>query len=516
MVIYIPVIILSLYIFGCSAKNPQIQKNVSYEYKTANNIKNDNTKNIPKSVIYPVVKKKPIVLKRKTGIKHYNIFKGKFFTFTADNAPLSTVLYAISKDTGLNVIISPEVDKNITITANFSNTPLKYALDIIMKLTGLYYEVEGNVIIVKELKTKTFKIPFIHTSSSYKASLGGDVLGTALTLGISTGGGAGGGFGGGLGGSAGSTGLSGNYSIEYKTPEESKDFYKILEENIEALLSDKGRYIFNKTSGILIITDRKKNIELISKYINRVKKELQKQVLIEARIVEVQLSDEYRFGVDWSVLIKDILKTGANLTISQTLALENGAGAISIQGSNFNTLINALKTVGQVKTLANPRIRVLNGQNALISTGRIIPFWEKQVQTIATQFAAQQVSFIRSSVLDGVLLGVSVHIDENQNIIMNIVPVSAKLEGVKQFKQNNEVVAEAPIVNIKETGTIIKAKDEDMIIIGGLISEDLEKNDETVPKLSSLKYIGGLFKKKQRKKVRKELIIFLKPKIVGM
>ncbi len=514
MVIYILTACM-IAVFGCSVKKTKTNSYTLHKQKPAYTHSIEKTSRLVKTPVQKI-QVKPVVLKRKPVLKQYDIFKDKFFSFEANEAPLSTVLYAISKDTGLNVVISPEVDKNITITATFNNTPLKYALEIIMKLTGLYYEVKGNVIIVKELKTKTFKIPFIYASSNYKASLGGDVLGTGMSMGLLTGGG-GIGVGGTAGGSAGAatTGLTGNYTIEYKTPEENMDFYTIIEDNINALMSKKGKYMFNKASGILMVTDRKRNIELISKYINQLKKELQKQVIIEARIVEVQLSDEYQFGVDWSVLINDILKTGANLTISQTLALQNGAGAISIQGSNFNTLINALRKVGEVKTLANPRIRVLNGQSALISTGRIIPFWEKQVQTIATQFAAQQVSFIRSSVLDGILLGVAVHIDENKNIIMNIVPVSSRLEGVKQFKQNNEVVAEAPIVNIKETGTIIKAKDGDMIIIGGLISEDLEKNDEMVPQLSSLRFVGGLFKKKIRKKVKKELIIFLKPKIVG-
>ncbi|NPA54704.1 MAG: hypothetical protein GXO21_08590 [Aquificae bacterium] len=503
MVIYI-LTALSVLIFGCAEKTKEVNKNIPPPPSKTE---------IEKPVVLLKPQTKPIILKKKPTLKKYDIFKGKFFTFSANEAPLSTVLYAISKDTNLNIIISPQVDKNITITANFNKTPLKYALDIIMKLTGLYYETVGNTIIIKELQTKTFKIPFIYTASNYRASLGGDVLGTALTMGMTTGG-SGGRVRTSIGGAS-SSNLTGGYSLEYQTPEESADFYSVVEKNIKSLLSQKGKYVFNKTSGILIITDRKQNIDLVSKYIKKLKKELQKQVLIEARIIEVQLSDEYQFGVDWSILIEDILKTGANLTISQTLALNSGAGAISIQGSNFNTLINALKKVGEVKTLANPRIRVLNGQSALISTGKIVPFWEKQIQTIATQYVTQQVSFIRSSVLDGILLGVTVHIDENKNITMNIIPVSSRLEGVKQLKQDNQVVAEAPIVNIKETGTIIKAKDGDMIIIGGLISEDVQKLDEMVPKLSSLKYVGGLFRQKIRKKVKKELIIFLKPKIVG-
>ncbi len=513
MVIYI-LAIISVITFGCAKKVQVATENLDKHV--------DQTVQTTKQESVPVYKNylspKPKIVKRKifTKIKKYDIFKNKFFTFSANNAPLTTVLYAISRDTGLNIVISPEVDTSKTVTANFNNTPLKYALDIIMNITGLYYEVKGNILYIKELKTKVFKIPYIYSSSKYNAQLGGDVLGSSMSMGLASGGagGVGGNIGAGssLGGTTG--GLTGNYSIEYKTPEESLDFYSIVEKDITTMLSEKGKYTFNKATGILIITDKIKNIQLISKYIQKIKKEVQKQVLIEAKIIEVELSKEYQFGVDWSVLVKDLLDTGANLTIGQTLSLQNGVGAISIQGSNFSTLINALQRVGNVKTLANPRLRVLNGQSALISTGRIIPFWEKQIQTLAAQFATQQITYIRTSVLDGILLGVTVHINDNGEVIMNVVPVSAKLEGTKQFKQNNEVVAEAPILNVKETGTVIKAKDGDMIIIGGLISEDNKKIDESVPKLSSLKMVGGIFKKKNRKKVKKELIIFLRPKIV--
>ncbi len=520
MVIHILVFISLL--VGCSYKAEKV-------VKTKTNLTNLTSDRIYKEK--KLTKKKvylPPVVKKKTGIKKVDIFEGKFFTFSANNAPLTTVLYAITKDTGLNVVISPEVDPSIKITANFNNTPLKEALNILMNLTGLYYEIKGNVLFIKETMTKSFKIPFVYAQSQYQASLGGDVLGSSLGMsgGLSGGGGIGGtgSFGGGGGGTGGGSlggttggaaGLTGNYSLQYQTPEDSRDFFTQLEDNIVSMLSEKGKYTFNKLTGILVVSDKRKNVEAIENYINRIKREIQKQVLIEAKIVEVELSDEYQFGVDWSLLIKDILNTGANLTISQTLSLDNSAGAFSIEGGNFSTLINALRKVGKVKTLANPRLRVLNGQSALISTGKIIPFWEKQIQTLAAQFATQQVTFIRTSILDGILLGVTVHVNDDNSVIMNVVPVSSKFEGVKQFVQDNEVVAEAPILNVKETGTVIKAKSGDMVIIGGLISEDKEKTDEAVPGISSSKIFGGLFKKKVRKKTRRELIIFLKPEIVN-
>jgi MSHA biogenesis protein MshL len=446
--------------------------------------------------------------------KEIDPFEGRTFSMSAVDAPLTRVLYAMAQGAGLNLIISPEVDTTKTITGTFTNVPLREALDIVMDMTGLYYEVRGNVLYVKELMTKTFRLPYVNTVSDYSSSLGGDVLGGAIATGGATGGTAGTAGTAGAGGS----GLRGNFTLDYRTSGEATDFYKQLEENVKSLLSDKGKYVLNRFTGTLVVTDRKRNVEKVEILVRRLRKEIGKQVLIEARIVELALTDEFQLGIDWSLLLSDVLGSGVSLTLSQGLSLDGGGYLnLNVVSGNFSTLVNALSQYGKVHTLSNPRILVSNGQTALIATGRITPFFERQAISISPGTAPTQVTenILRTNILEGIVLGVTPYIDDAGNIVMNIVPVATRLEGTKRLIENGRVLAEAPILNVKETGTIIRVRDGQLVIIGGLIGDINSKTDEKVPLLGDIPFVGNLFKRKRMLKEKRELIIFIKPTLVA-
>ena len=440
----------------------------------------------------------------------FDPFKNKFFSFNARNTPVLNLLYAIANDVGMNLVVAPDVDLSKKITANFNKTSAKNAIEIIMDLTGLHYEIKGNVIYVKSTMVKTFHIPYVHTNSDYNVSLGGDVLGSAQAASQVSGVGSVGG-----GGSAGgSNQLRGNFSLKYKSPPSINDFYSQIEENVSQILGKDGSYSLNRFTGTLVVKAPKDKIKLISRFLKRIKKETRKQVLIEAKIVEVTLSNKFEYGIDWSVLFRDFIGTGAAANISQTLALPFGNGQVTVTGADFSMVLNALSSVGKVETLSNPRVRVLNGQSAMISTGKIVPFWEKQVQTLTAQTTSQEVTFLRSSVLDGILLGVSAYINDDNTITLNIIPVSSKIEGTKKLIENGKVQAEAPILNVKETGTIVKAHNNDLIIIGGLIGTDTQNTKEGIPYFENLPLIGKIFQRNIKSHEKRELVIFLKPILV--
>jgi len=474
-------------------------------------------------VVYkPVIKPPPKIVK--PVIKKISPFKDKFFTFSADQVPLKAVLYAIANDTGMNLIISPDVNPNILITANFNKTPVEDALKVVTDLAGVYYQIKGNIIYIKGSTTKTFHIPYVHTNSSFSSKLGGDVLGGAMQTG---GGGIGGGYGGGTigGGTSGSTArsISGDFSLKYENPEEINDFYGQIENGLKNILKEdtegekfsaslaKSSFTLNKFTGTLVVTASKYKMRKVEKFLKKILSEVKKQVLIESKIVEVTLSDGMQYGINWSALLRNV--AGASISLRQTLALPSSYGEVVVAGLDFNAVINALSSVGRIETLSNPRIRVLNGQTALISSGVVVPYWEKQITTLGTTTVTQSVMYIRRSVLSGVLLGVTPYI-EGDHIMINIVPVSTKIEGTKQLVENNEVVAEAPVLNIKEAGTIIKVKDGDLIIIGGMINTEKRVEENKIPLLSNIPVFGNLFKNKKVYREKKELIIFLKPRII--
>ena len=446
-----------------------------------------------------VEKKKP------SNIKLENI---KIKKFSAENAPLKAVLYGIFQGTNLSVAFDPEVDALKPITVDFKETSLSKALNAISDIAKVGFELDDNILKVKPTIVKMFKLPYIKSVSSFNTTLGGNITGgsgSGVGGGTTTTGGTG------TAGASGQMGFTGDFNLTYSGDEERYDIFTQIEQNIKNLLSSKGKITINKMTGLITVEDYPDRINLVEKYLSNIKKEIDKQVLIEAKILEVSLSDSYQFGINWSFLLRNVLNS--RVTYTQTLALPSAAASLNVASTDFNALINAIANYGKVNTLANPRLLVMNNQTALISSGKIYPFWDKQVNVVggtATTQPYSTVTYTRRNILDGILLGLTPHIEDDGDITINIVPIASKLIGTRQLLEGNVVVAEAPILSVKETGTIVKVKDNDTIIIGGLISKDDNTTETKVPVLGDIPVIGNLFKQKSKSTEVRELIILMR------
>ena len=447
-------------------------------------------------------------------------FKGKKFTMSAVDAPLTKVLYAIADSAGLNLVISPEVDLNRTITATFRNTPLKDALYVVMELAALDYDVKGNVLYVKEMITKTFKLPYISSQVSYSGSLGGSATtGTGTTTG-------GGILGGGLGGTSGTSGtgsnlgggLQGSFQVDFQSGEEQGDFYGQLEINLRSLLdADRGEsYVLNRFTGTLIVRARKSTIKSVEELLRSIKKEVKKQVLIEAKIVEIELSDSTAYGIDWNRLLLNALGSRVNLDISQNSEFgDSSFFTLRVSAYQFSAILNAISRYGKSRILANPRIMTVNGQPALITAGISVPFFRRQAQFITGGISSlQSTNVYIDTVLHGVMLGVVPFVDGDNEIVLNIVPISSRLAGERRFPETGQELANAPILNIKELGTIVRVRDGEMVVIGGLIDTSDSQNITGTPLLRNIPMVGKVFRKEENTMVKRELVIFLRPTLV--
>ena len=205
--------------------------------------------------------------------------------------------------------------------------------------------------------------------------------------------------------------------------------------------------------------------------------------------------------------------------MQQTLSLTGAvAGTAKYSSNNFSAILQALDSSGDVETLSNPRIKVLSGQSAIISSGKLVPFWEKEVQTdqgTGGSASNTQVTYNRRDILDGITMGVTPTIMENGHIMLNVIPITSNIvKVVEHYDEKGASVASAPILNIKEAGTIIEAKDNDMVLIGGLISSDKKTDDEKIPFLGSIPFIGTFFTKTNHSLEKKELVILIRLRII--
>ena len=485
----------SLLIFsGCStSQQPELDKDngtAKKEIKAFHQSKEDKVYgNVPALVLPPVY-------------QEVSVFGEDKITLSAQNAKLGTLLHSVSQVSGLNLIVDNEIDTDTPITLSVKDASVEEVLSILMDISGCYYELAGNILHIKLFMRKSFSIPYTHTTTSFKTDLGGDVLNSAFN-----------------GGGGSSQGIKGEFALKFDNPDKINGFYEQLEENIKALLSKEGAYTLNKFSGILSVYDKKQNVDAIGNIVERIKSKAHKQVLIEAKILEVVLNDNHALGVSWEAVAQNVLKAGDQLAIQQTLALAGAvAGTITYSSDNFNAILTALDGSGDVDTLSNPRIKVLSGQSAIISSGKLVPFWEKEVQTnqgTGGSASNTEVTYNRRDVLHGLTMGVTPTVMEDGKIMLNVIPITSSIEDVVEHHDEfGRVVASAPILNIKEAGTVIFAKDNDLVVIGGLINNTVEKREENIPILGDIPFLGALFKTTTTKKEKRELIILIRLKVI--
>ncbi|QOG11624.1 hypothetical protein [Arcobacter sp. FWKO B] len=392
----IQIIVLFIILFliqGCMPKNDSFKKtDIKQEVTNINQLSENDflgVNNFTRSTPPP-----PLILP--SPYKKPSPFDGKTFSISAANQPITRILYLIAQDAGVNLILDQDMDENQLITLNISNAPLQKVLDHVMNLSGCYYTIDGNMLHVKATMTKIFEVPYIKTLSSYRSSVGGDVIS----------------------GNSGSSGLQGQFTLNFNNSEEVNDFYKQLENNIQTKLSENGKYIINKFTGIISVTDKKTNVDNIEEIINNIIRLSSKTITIEAKIFEVILNDSHQLGISWSNIWHNIAK-GGTLSVSQPLGLTGTAASLELNRNNLNVLLQAINTSGSIETLSNPRISVSNGQSALISSGKIVPFWEKEVtySTSTTTSNIPTVTYQRRDVLDGISLGVTPVVLTNGNIL---------------------------------------------------------------------------------------------------
>jgi MSHA type pilus biogenesis protein MshL len=430
-------------------------------------------------------------------MKRPSPFEGKFVTLTVKDSSAQEVLYALAQDAGLNLVFDRDVDiRNSKITVAFHKMPLEDALNNVLESLGLFYKIKRNSLFISAFEDRIFNLGFLATIRESKFNVGGDVLG-------GTG-----------GGEEVSNPLQGNYQISGKTESKTTDIYSQVEATVKSLLSKEGTYSLNRPTGILVVRDRRANMDRIAAYIEDLRTMSRKQVLLKARIIEVNLNKDSSYGIDWSQLNRKV----GNYTVSatQNLALENAFLTATIAGGHFSSIINFLETFGKVKVLSNPRIRAITGQSSMISVGRSVSYIKKlEITTETTQGGTSITSptVEISSIFDGILLGVTPYVSEDGTITMSIVPIKSDLTALEE-KQVGENTYTLPQVNLREASTVVRARSGDLIVLGGLIGAIKGKEEKRVPGVSKIPVAGALFKQQRNYSQTVELVILIKPILI--
>lgn len=439
--------------------------------------------------------------------------KTRVISITAMQTPLKEVLHMISEVVNLNIVMEKGVDPELPISMTVKDIVVDEALDIIFDSADYFYLIKNNILIVKTMETEIFELGRPNIIQDYRINIGGDILSGASS---------------GSGGE-GQGAISGDVTLTAVSDNTSYRFWDSMEKSLTTLLSaGKGAglsgssFVLNRMAGTIMVTGTKKEMEKIRDYITNLKTVLNRQVMIEARIVEVQLSDSLKYGVDWTAVGEWLGAGPMSLsTNSFTNVITSGTPNFAMNiydNDNLTVLLKALEAQGEVKTLSNPKVNIMNGQISMLSVGRNTTFISK-VETTTTEGTPPVTSFTveTNSILSGLIFGLVPYINSDGEVTLTITPIITNLvtlDAETIGTGNNSVEIKLPTVDLREMSTTVKVMDGQMVIIGGIIDKKESLTVQKVPILGDIPLIGKLFQRVDKSYENTELIIMLIPRII--
>lgn len=260
----------------------------------------------------------------------------------------------------------------------------------------------------------------------------------------------------------------------------------------------------------IAISDLPDKMKKIKKIISAFDEET-KQVLIEAQIVQIALNDRTRFGIDWEKIFSSTKMRDLDFKGKfPTTGLSSTLGQMSVgtlAANDFNVVVQALNSITKTNILSRPRIAVVNNQEASILIGsKEVYFSQTQSQSSVTTTTAESVNYVDV----GVKLNVTPTISEDGFVVMKIRPEVSSVRETATSPLGSSV----PVVETSQAETTVKVKDKAMVMIAGLMKEEMRKSRDQLPIIGNLPVIGWLFGNKDTQKVKTELAIFLTARII--
>ncbi|MDD3847413.1 MAG: secretin and TonB N-terminal domain-containing protein [Syntrophorhabdaceae bacterium] len=425
------------------------------------------------------------------------------YSFSLREANVKDILRAIAKQTDYNVVVEPDV-KGLT-TVDLKQVSLSKALEYILEPLNYAYKIEDRTVYVSrpKVETKIFTINYL----SLKKTATSKVTWKE-------------------GGSSSTTTSSGTTSSEDKTleirSETESDLWKSLEDNLKPMLSADGKFAINRQAFTIMVADYPKNLKRVSMLLDGLEKPMHRQILIEAKIVEVILNAGSRQGINWK-LVNTRVGSFANISVTQNFTTpadfsitqpvfrffvgSPSSGELDISGS----YVEALQSEYETQVLSNPKISTLNNQRAVIKATTQEVYFDESLAYggSATPVATYTPKFMNV----GIVLDVIPQIDENGNIILSVHPVYSTISSYVN-SPNPDSQGRVPVITTREADTIVRIKDGETVVIAGLIQERKFKDRTGIKGLSSVPLLGQLFRMDTEEKRNTELVVFLTPKII--
>lgn len=489
------------------------------------------------------------------------------YTIVVNNVPVKELLFALARDTKRNIDIHPGITGNVTLNA--VNEPLDAILARVARQVAIRYQMDGNTlsILADTAYLQIYHLNYVNLSRSTDSSIGVAAKIASTGSGVITD----------------ASSVDGNSSATTVVSKSNNNFWDVLGDNLRAMLmatrlasqrqEDKqqrvnaennlrserllqaqavaragaaapGLYkevfgnqlnspsveslskhdvVVNPVTGTVSVVGTARQQALVQQYLHQVNTASQRQVLIEATIVEVGLKDQYKMGIDWQRVVAAggagwffSTNPGASSNLANTLTPFFSGG---FQGQKYTATLNLLESFGSLRVLSSPKLMAINNQTALLKVVDNLVYFTVKADTVSSNNTAPVTTYTTTpqTVPVGLVMSLTPQIAENGMVMLNVRPTISRKVG-DAIDPNPSIIApltnKVPVIQVREMESVLQVGSGQTVILGGLMQDDSSRARDGIPGLSRPEGVGAIFGQQERNVTQTELVIFLRPTVI--